>query len=77
MNPTLTIKLNKSEEERLSRLALNYGLSLPEFSRKILIQLSNSFPSETWEEYKNPKALKASLNRALKDFTAGRVQTQL
>lgn len=77
MDQTLTIKLKGREKDHLSRLALRYGLSLPELGRKVLVELQESFPKETFEEYQNPKALKASFQRAMKDLENGRVQTSL
>jgi len=77
MNQTLTIQLKKREKDDLSQLALRYGLSLPEFGRRILTELRDTFPKETFENYENPKALKASFGRAMKDLEKGRVQTSL
>lgn len=77
MNQSITITLNKQQTDRLSRMALRYGLSLKEFTHKILNELEDSFPKESLSEYKNPKALQASLNRALKDWQTGRVRTKL
>lgn len=77
MNQTLKIKLKGREKDHLSRLALRYGLSLPELGRRILIELNESFSKESFEEYQNPKSLKDSFRRALKDLENGRVQTSL
>lgn len=77
MSQNLTIKLNKSESTRLNRLALRYGLSLPEFARKVLIDLQEAFPHETFDDYDDAKELKMSFARALADWRAGRVQTRL
>jgi hypothetical protein len=77
MSQTLTIKLNQTEMKRLSRLALRYGLSLPEFTRKVLVELEEAFPHESFEDYKNAGALKDSFARALSDWRSGRVQTRL
>ena len=77
MNSTLTIKIPKKEKERLSRLALRYGFSLPEFSRYILEELSSEIPIESFEDYEQPEKLKASLRRAMQDYRAGRVHTRL
>lgn len=74
MNQTLTIQLKKREKDDLNRLALRYGLSLPEFGRCILTELRETFPKETFEDYENSKALKASFGRAMKDLEKGRVQ---
>ena len=77
MSQSFTIKLEDKEKERLSRLALRYGLSLAEFARKVLVELEEGFPHESFEEYENPEELKASFNRALRDWQGGRVQTKL
>ena len=77
MSQTLTIKLNQTEMKRLSRLALRYGLSLPEFTRKVLVELEEPFPHESFEDYENAGALKDSFERALSDWRSGRVQTRL
>lgn len=73
----LTILLPKKEKERLSRLALRYGLSLPEFSRRILEEVASDIPEESFEDYDNPKRLKDSFKRALRDWHLGRVYTRL
>lgn len=77
MSQNFTIKLNKSETTRLNRLALRYGLSLPEFARKVLIDIEEAFPPETFDDYDDAKELKMSFARALADWRAGRVQTRL
>jgi hypothetical protein len=77
MSQTLTIKLNQTEMKRLSRLALRYGLSLPDFTRKVLVELEEAFPHESFEDYKDAGGLKNSFERALSDWRSGRVQTRL
>ena len=77
MNQNLTIKLKQSEMKRLSGLALRYGLSLPEFTRKILTELEDTFPPDSFTEYENAEDLKASFERALADWRSGRVQNRL
>jgi hypothetical protein len=77
MSQTLTIKLNQTEMKRLSRLALRYGLSLPEFTRKVLVELEEAFPHESFEDYEDAGALRDSFERALGDWRSGRVQTRL
>jgi hypothetical protein len=77
MSQNLTVKLNQSEMKRLSRLALRYGLSLPEFTRKVLVELEEAFPHESFEDYDDPEGLKASFDRALSDWRSGRTQTRL
>jgi len=67
-----TITLPKSEQERLNQLALSYGLSLPKLTTFVLVKLSNSIPSESFDDYRNPAKLKASFARAFNDYRAGR-----
>lgn len=74
---TLTIPLLKKEEKRLERLALRYGFSLPEFLRKILEEIFSEIPEESFNDYKHPKRLQSSFNRALHDWKAGRVSSHL
>ena len=74
---SITINLDKPQKERLSRLALRYGLSLPEFSRQVLLELNGVFPSESLADYNEPQALKKSLQRALRDWQAGRNRPKL
>ena len=77
MSQTLTIKLNQTEMKLLSRLALRYGLSLPELTRKVLAELEESFPHESLQDYDDAEGLKASFERALSVWRSGRVQTRL
>ena len=77
MNSPVSIILPKQEKERLSRLALGYGLSLAEFSRRVLEELASEIPEESFQDYKNPKRLRASFNQALRDWRTGRIRTRL
>ena len=77
MKSSFSIVLPKREQERLSRLALRYGLSLPEFSRRILGEITSDIPEESFDDYENPQELRASFSRALRDWRAGRVRTRL
>ncbi len=77
MRAALTIALSKREKTRLTRLALRFGLSLTEFSRRVLQEIASEIPEESFQHYENPRALKASLNRALGDWQAGRMSTKL
>ncbi|MDX6383493.1 MAG: hypothetical protein QOK48_1066 [Blastocatellia bacterium] len=77
MSQTLTVKLNQTEMKRLSRLALRYGLSLPEFTRKVLVELEDAFPPDSFEDYEDAAALRTSFKQALIDWRSGRVQTRL
>lgn len=76
-NGRLTIDLPKRTKDRLTRLALLYGFSLQEFSRRVFENLDSAIPEESIEEYKNPKRLRASLRRALRDWKAGRVRRRI
>jgi hypothetical protein len=73
MSQNLTIKLNQTEMKRLSRLALRYGLSLPELARRVLLELDETFPNESFADYKNDDSLKESFQRALSDWQSGRI----
>ena len=77
MSIPITVSISKKEQERLTRLALRYGFSLPEFSKHILTGLISEIPEESFDDYENPKALRASFQRALHDWREGRVSTQL
>ena len=65
MSQTLTIKLNQTEMKRLSRLALRYGLSLPEFTRKVLVELEEAFPHESSRITRTQGRLRIPLNAPL------------
>ena len=74
---TTTIKFNisKKKAEKLSRMALNYGLSLEDLARKIFSALKTSIGEESWSDYS--AATKISFKRALNDLKAGRVSSVL
>lgn len=77
MKTSISIPLPKQEKDRLADLALRFGFSLPEFSRKILEAVTHEFPEESFSDYRDTKAVRASFTRALKDFRAGRVRSKL
>ena len=77
MNSTITIPLSKKERARLTRLALQYGFSLPEFSRYILKEITSQISEESFKDYENPRELKTSFERALRDLQAGRISAKL
>ena len=58
-------------------LALRFGLSLPEFSRRILEEVPSDIQEESFSDYEDSKELKASFSRALRDWRTGRVHTAL
>ncbi len=74
---TLTISITKKEKVRLHRVALRYGLSLGEFSRHVLEDLSSRIPEESLEEYKHPEKILTSFKKALSEYRRGRVSTRL
>ena len=73
MSQNLTVKLSQSELKRLTRLALRHGLSLPELVRRVLLELDETFPNESFADYKNGENLKESFQRALSDWQSGRI----
>lgn len=74
---SISFTLSKKEHERLTRLALHYGLSLSKFSRLILQELASEIPQESFDEYEYPARVRASFTRALRDYRSGRVHTKL
>ena len=77
MSTTLTIPLAKKEQERLSRLALRFGMSLPELSGRILKEVASEIPAESFDEYSDATKLRSSFRRALRDWRMGNVHTRL
>lgn len=73
----LSVSLPKRERSRLGRLAVRYGCSLPEFASRVLRELSDVLPTETFANYEHPRALRASLDRALRDWRRGRTRNRL
>ncbi|MDO8626683.1 MAG: hypothetical protein Q7K39_04525 [Candidatus Magasanikbacteria bacterium] len=73
----VTVTLARPTKERLNRLALNYGLSLTEFSQYILEELAVTFPQDSFIDYREPRSLRSSFKRGVKDWRAGRVRTAL
>ena len=74
---TIPITLAKEEKKRLERLALSYGLSLPELSRRVLENIAAEIPEESLDEYEHPKQLIASYKQALLDWKKGKTHTKL
>lgn len=77
MATSISIELPRDEKERLTRLALRYGLSLPEFSGRILREVASDIPEESFSDYEHPAKLRASFKRALRDWKTGRTRTSL
>ncbi|MEK7146801.1 MAG: hypothetical protein AAB772_00935 [Patescibacteria group bacterium] len=71
------IELKNKDEEKLSRLAIRYGISIEEFINKLIKELSSEIPEESLSEYKNPKKIKNSLKRSLSEYQRGRYFTAL
>lgn len=74
---TITIKVTKSEREKLSRIALRYGLSLQELAKKALEEVSEEFGIESLSDYKNPAGVKRTFQKALKEYSRGEFLTKL
>lgn len=77
MNTSIKIPLSKKNKERLDRLALRYGLSLPDFSSRILSEVSSDISEESFEDYLQPQNLKVSFNKALREYQTGKVRNRL
>lgn len=77
MNTRLSITLDKKDKDRLERLALRYGLALPALARRVLENLESELPVESFDDYDHPSELRASFNKALRDFKLGRTSTRL
>ena len=74
---TISINLPRAEKNRLEHLALSYGLSLSELSRRIFEELRAKIYEESFNDYESPKSLKASFARGLSDWRSGRTSSQL
>lgn len=77
MTSSITIPMPKKEKERLNRLALRYGFSLAEFSRRLLEEIHSDIPEESFRDYENPRRLRASFGRALHDWKKERIRAKL
>ena len=73
----IDIKMPIKEKERLADLALQYGFSIPELSRRILASFISQVGRESFSDYENPEQLKASFGRAVNDFNTGQISTEL
>ncbi len=74
---TITVKIKKSEQDRLNRIALRYGLSLPDLATKVLVQIREQFELESLNDYDNPAEIKKALKGALNDYKKGYSVTKL
>lgn len=73
----LSILLPKRERDRLGRLAVRYGCSLPEFASRVLREFNDALPAEAIKDYENPRELRESLKRAVRDWKRGRTRDRL
>lgn len=73
----IAIPLSQRERDRLDRLALRYGLSLPQLLRHVLEEIAAEVQEESFRDYEHPRTLRASFRRALRDHRAGRVRTRV
>ena len=74
---TITIKVKNLEKERLSAIAMRYGLTLSELAKKVLIEIREQFELESLNDYENPAEIKKDLKSALNDYKKGRFLTKL
>ncbi len=73
----INIKLNSSEKQRLSAIAMRYGLTLPDLAKKVLQEIKEQFELESLDEYENPTKVKRAIKTALADYQKGRFLTKL
>ncbi len=69
---TINIKLNNSEKQRLSAIAMRYGLTLPDLAKKVLEELKGQFELESIHEYENPSKVAKAVKIALQDYKKGK-----
>ena len=74
---TITVKVKNSEKERLSAIAMRYGLTLPELAKKVLSEVREQFELESLNDYENPAEIRKALKSALSDYKKGRFLTKL
>lgn len=74
---TINIKLNNSEKQRLSAIAMRYGLTLPDLAKKVLQEVKEQFELESLSEYENPNKVKKAIKTALQDYKKGKFLTKL
>ena len=74
---TINLQFTKSEKERLSKIAMRYGLTLPELAKKVLNEIREQFELESIKDYENPAQIKKSLKNALSDYKKGNFATKL
>lgn len=77
MNKIIKTTIHKRHADRLSRLAMRYGLSLDGFVSRVLSEISDDIPEESLSDYATPRALSSSIKRGLADWDNGRLSTKL
>lgn len=73
---TLTIPLPKKEKERLTSVALKYGLSVDKLSRRVIAdatQMLLEIPEESLDEYNNIDEIKDAFKKAVQAQKRGRL----
>lgn len=73
----ITINLPVQRKEKLTRIALLYGLSLQDLTRHILEEITTTITEESINEYAHPIRIKQSLKKALKEWETGKVTDKL
>jgi hypothetical protein len=74
---TLTLKIKKSEQDRLNRIAMRYGLSLPELAKRVLEEVREEFELESVNDYKNSKEVLKDIDEAPLEYKKGIFETKL
>ena len=73
----ITINLPLRQKEKLTRIALRYGLSLQDLTRHILEEITTGIGEESLSEYAHPARIRRSLKNALKEWESGTVTDKL
>ncbi len=74
---SINIKLNNSEKQRLSAIAMRYGLTLPDLAKKVLQEVKEQFELESLDEYENPNKVSKAIKTALREYKKGKFLTKL
>jgi len=74
---TINIKLNNSEKQRLSAIAMRYGLTLPDLAKKVLQEVREQFELESLDHYENPEKIRKTIKRGISDYKKGKFFTKL
>ena len=73
----LILNLTKQSKTKLQRIAVQYGLSLADFSQHILESVSAAVPEELLSDYKNAPGVRTQLKTAMREYRAGKVRSRL